>query len=95
MEDMEVTPVTGSKYIVYILWGEAPESPEFNKYGFDTTKEASAFMSGIDLMDGYMGWMGAYSTETFGKARLHKYGTMTEKEFEQEIQGMHDFEEEE
>ena len=89
---MEVTTVTGSKYIVYILWGEAPESPEFNKYGFDTTKEASAFMCGIDLMDGYMGWMGAYSAETFGKGDA--YDTMTEEEFAQEIQGTHDFEEE-
>ena len=47
-------------------------------------------MCGIDLMDGYMGWMGAYSTETFGKD--NDYMAMTEEEFAQEIQGTHDFE---
>ena len=88
----DIVPITGSKQIVYILWGEAPESPEFAKYGFKTEAEARAFMCGIDLMDGWMGWMGAYSAETFGKGDA--YDTMTEEEFAQEIQGTHDFEEE-
>ena len=87
-----VVNITGQKKVVYILWGEAPESPEFTKYGFDTEDEARAFMCGIDLMDGYLGWMGAYSTETFGKD--NDYMSMTEEEFAQEIQGTHDFEEE-
>jgi len=79
----DIVPITGSKQIVYILWGESPESPEFTKYGFDTQDEARAFMCGISEMDGWLGWQGSYSAETFGKD--NSYMAMTEKEFMHEI----------
>ena len=79
----DIVNITGQKKVVYILWGESPESPEFIKYGFETEAEARAFMCGISEMDGYLGWQGAYSTETFGK----DYGgqPQTEDEFIHDI----------
>ena len=76
-----IVNITGQKKVVYILWGESPESPEFIKYGFETETEARAFTSGISEMEGWMDWQGAYSTETFGK----EYTTQTEEEFIHEI----------
>ena len=79
----DIVNITGQKKVVYILWGESPESPEFIKYGFETEAEARAFMCGVSQMDGYLGWQGADSAETFGKD--NDYMAQTEDEFIHDI----------
>ena len=80
----DIVNITGQKKVVFILWGENPESPEFKKYGFETEDEARAFMCGISEMDGWMGWQGAYSKETFN-GRDFEGMAQTEDEFIHEI----------
>ena len=80
----DIVNITGQKKVVFILWGESPESPEFKKYGFETEDEARAFMCGVSEMDGWMGWQGAYSKETFN-GRNFEGISQTEDEFIHEI----------
>ena len=87
----DINVITGQKKVVYVLWGESPESPEFFKYGFETEDEARAFMCGVEEMNGWMGYTSAYSAETFGKDNV--YQAQTQEEFAKEIRLEHDFEE--
>ena len=85
----KVIPITGIKYVIYVLWGEKPETPEYQKYGFNTMDEARAFMCGISEADGWFGWFASYSAETFGKDNDWK--ASTEEEFRADIINEYDF----
>jgi hypothetical protein len=45
--------VTGTEYIVYALWGEEPEYPDYMTYGFATESEQYAFLYGVEEASGW------------------------------------------
>jgi len=76
----EIKHITGTNYLVYVLWGESPEDPEYITYGFDTVQEMNAFLAGIDEGDGWMGYTTGWGVDTDKKAL---------KSFEDDIRNEH------
>ena len=72
--------VTGTDYLVYVLWGESPDSPDYTTYGFETKGEQDAFIFGVDEGDGWMEYMAVKGHSTNKDAR---------ELFEQEIRQVH------
>ena len=76
----DILNITGDEYLVYVLWGEHPEDPEYITYGFGTEKEQTAFIKGIDEGEGWMGyWAGCG----------HKADEKALKDFESDIRDQH------
>ena len=80
IKEQSFNEVTGNTYLVYVLWGESPEDPEFHTYGFETEKEQHSFLFGIDEGEGWMGYMAG---------RGHKTDKDALKRFEAEIRDEH------
>ena len=78
----DILNITGDTYLVYVLWGEAPEDPEYITYGFATEKEQTAFLKGMDEGSGWMGYVTGWGHKTDEKAV---------KEFEQDIRGTYEY----
>ena len=58
MKEERFINVTGRDYIIHVLWGEQPESPDYITYGFATINERQAFVQGIAEGDGWNGYVG-------------------------------------
>ena len=75
-KEEDILNITGDTYLVYVLWGEHPEDPEYITYGFETEKEQTAFLKGMDEGEGWMEY-----TTGWG----HKTDAQALKDFEQEV----------
>ena len=64
----DITNITGTNYLVYVLWGESPEWADYHTYGFETEREQHAFLVGIDEGEGWMGYMTGSGHNTDKKA---------------------------
>ena len=64
----DILNITGDTYLVYVLWGEHPEDPEYMTYGFGTEKEQTAFLSGVAIAEGRMGHVAGWGHKTDAKA---------------------------
>ena len=64
----DIDNVTGTNYLVYVLWGDSPEDPEYHTYGFKTEREQHAFLVGIDKGEGWMGYTTGNGHNTDKKA---------------------------
>ena len=78
----DILTVTGDEYLVYVLWGESPEEPDYITHGFATEKEQWAFLKGMDEGEGWMGYTTGWGHKTDEKAL---------KDFEQDIRGTHEY----
>ena len=58
MKEERFINVTGTDYIIHVLWGERPESPDYITYGFATINERRAFVQGVVEGDGWNGYVG-------------------------------------
>ena len=64
----DIVNITGTTYLVYVLWGEAPEWADYHTYGFETEREQHAFLVGIAEGEGWMGYITGSGHNTDKKA---------------------------
>ena len=53
MKQEKFVQVTGTEYIIHVVWGEDPDSPDYCTYGFATKQEQEAFLAGIEACSGW------------------------------------------
>ena len=73
MKEERFINVTGTDYIVPVLWGEHPESPDYITYGFETKSEGIAFIRGVLEGEGWNDYVGIEGPRTNQKRLLHTF----------------------
>lgn len=77
-----ITNVTGTRWLAYVLWGERPEDSEYVTYGFETEREQVAFLKGLEEAEGWLGYLAGWGHKTDAKAL---------EDFEKDIQQTYDY----
>ena len=78
----DILNITGDEYLVYVLWGESPQEPEYITYGFGTEREQTAFLKGMEEAEGWMGCVTGWG---------HKADEKALKDFEKNIHQTYDY----